>query len=199
MLIGVSSYPRQMIPIPALGGLSKDDSRLLEWACVSWYRARRMAGLQSGSVNRDLRCVYGFIRYIGKPPWCCDERDIDRWSEEIGLRRELKPDTQRTYLGALKRFLEHLGRQRWFRRERPVLELPRVSEEQLIPHAPGVRGGNVAKDGASPGPVGVVEAQESSSDVRTMDDREKPERRPLPVRRKRKKIGSSPNGVGRLS
>ena len=180
--------PRKMVPIPVLDGLGEDESRLLEWACVSWYRARRVAGLRTRSVNRDLRCVYGFIRYIGKPPWCCDERDIDRWSEEIGLRRQLKPDTQRTYLGALKWFLEHLGRQRWFRRDCPVLELPRVSEEQLIPHAPGVRGGNVAKDGASPGPVGVVEAQESSSDVRTMDDREKLERCLLPVRGKRNKI-----------
>ena len=127
--------PNAMVNFKNYDWMKKCDKELLCKACVSWYRARRNSGIKPRTINRDLLCVYGFISYVEDVPWNCGVKDIDQWHLEIGQVRKLRPETQKTYLSALRSFLLHLGHQRWFRRNVHVSVLPAVLDSHLIPYA----------------------------------------------------------------
>ncbi len=134
-----AKIPKPMVPMPVFQGVPQVDLDVLRRAFLSWYHARRIEGVSPRTINRDLRCVYGFVRHVGKVPWRCDEGAIDVWHEEIGLVRKLAPATQLTYLYALRSFLVCLERQRWFRQVLPGVKLPVLQNRHRVPYNPAVK------------------------------------------------------------
>lgn len=119
--------------------LQKDEAELFA-RIVEAYMSRRLGSLRHSpkAVNRDLTAVKDFLVYSRKPPWCWTEEDFDHWCEHLVRDRKLVSSSERTYQGAIRRFLDYLVSNLRFRNE--IQRAYRITpvqichEDNCIPH-----------------------------------------------------------------
>lgn len=83
----------------------------------------RMRGLSHNygekSIQRDQSTICDFVRFSGLPPWRWTEDIFERWCVHLvsDPKRNLAPSTLRSYQSAIRRFLDYLTSNAYFRLE----------------------------------------------------------------------------------
>lgn len=120
--------------------LPRDEAELFS-RIVEAYMNRRLGALRHSpkTVVRDLAAVKAFVMHSAKAPWRWTEEDFDKWCEHLVRDRNIVGSSERTYQGAVRRFLDYLTKNVRFRNE--VQRLFKITpvqicnEDNCIPHA----------------------------------------------------------------
>lgn len=126
-------------PERSLSVLPPPQAALVYRMLDAWYQRRRgTLRHEELSVANGIRTVLDFIRHSGSPPWAWTERQLDSWCYDIGVVRRLAVSTQRSYLHAIRTFLDYLchsvALQNEVRREFGTQVRQICSSENMVPH-----------------------------------------------------------------
>lgn len=99
--------------LAAAGAATAANADAFEALCLERWVARKKSKRHSPrTITRDLSAIRLFRTHSGKRPWEANEDDFEAWNAYLVTERGIRPSSQRTYQGAVRRYFEFLNKKK---------------------------------------------------------------------------------------